>query len=189
MRFTSPGSACPLVRTPTRDTRFSASPENPDRTEPLDRRTGSRPRRGRGVDVTAPATGLVPAALDELLEPVHVAVDALAQHPGLVGHLLQETVRIDVHLRRDPGAARPEPMECDHTGVPRPGFRGPGDPLVRVLLGDRRVELARDTPDPGHPMGVRVVQLPNLFDTLPQLRDRLEPGPLALRGRHRNRPI
>jgi hypothetical protein len=56
----------------------------------------------------------------------------------------------------------------------------PGDPLIRVLLCDVRVELALDAADVHLPVGVGVILLGDSLDAAHELRERLELGPLVV---------
>ena len=78
-------------------------------------------------------------------------------------------------------------MEGHHAGVLglTAGAR-PGDALLGVLLGDLGVELAGDAVDLGDPVVVRVVDLRDLLDAAHEVRERLELGPLVVRGPDRD---
>ena len=79
-----------------------------------------------------------------------------------------------------------EPVEGDHPGLLGLVHRAPGHPLVRVLLGDHGVELALDAGDLGDPVGHRVAGLLDPLDSLHELREGLELGPLVVGGGDRD---
>src|SRR5262249_19592083 len=70
-----------------------------------------------------------------------------------------------------------------------PVDRRPRDPLVRLLLGDRRVPLLVPAADLGHPMDGRVVELADGLHPFHEPRERLELRPLVVRGPDRNGDI
>jgi hypothetical protein len=63
---------------------------------------------------------------------------------------------------------------------------GPGDALLRVLLGDLGVELPLDPADLHLPVVAGVGDLGDGLHTLHELRERLELGPLVIRRPDRN---
>jgi hypothetical protein len=129
---------------------------------------------------------LGPAGLDEGLEPLQVGLDPPADDAELVAGGLHDALRLEVHLQHDPGPAGVEPVEGDHPGLLRPVHGRPGDPLVRVLLGDLGLELPVDPADRGHPVRGRRRRLVDPVHAVHELGERLELGPLVVRGAHRD---
>ena len=114
-------------------------------------------RLRRGVDVPAPAALLDAARLDERLEVLQVALDPALHDAQRVADLLDEALRVVVELQRHPGGGVADPVEGHDAGLVRPVLGRPGDPLVGVLLGDLRVELALDAGDLRDPVRLRGV--------------------------------
>src|SRR5687767_3028797 len=73
-------------------------------------------------------------------------------------------------------------MEGHDPGVLGTGLRGPGDPLVRRLLGDDGVELLLASGDLRAPVQVGVVDLADFLDALHERRELLELRPLVVGG-------
>src|SRR5690606_16931758 len=140
----------------------------------------------RAGNVAAPRAGLPAARLDELLEAFHVALDAGRDDVQPVAGLLREPLGLVVHLERDPGGVRADPVEGDDAGLVRPLQRAPGDPLVGMLLGDLGVELPLDSGDLGDPVGAGVRDLTDGLHALHELGEALELGPLVVRDPDRN---
>src|SRR5690606_6066518 len=125
-------------------------PRRPDR----DRTSGL----SSSVHVSAPGAGLVLPALDELLEPLRVQLHLGVVHADRRADLLGHRVRLPVDLHHDLATVIIQPVERHHPGLPRAAADAvPGDPLVRVLLGDLGVELTPGPGDLGHPVVVRLV--------------------------------
>jgi hypothetical protein len=72
-------------------------------------------------------------------------------------------------------------VERDDAGLMRAVDRRPRDALVRVLLGDLRVELADLSRDLDGPVEAHVVDLTDLLDALHEVREVLELRPLVVR--------
>src|SRR4051794_6021598 len=83
----------------------------------------------RLVDRPAPGTGLGAARLDELLEPLHVALDSPLDDAERRPDGLDRALGLDVQLERHPALALAQAMERDDAGVVRAFGRRPGDPL------------------------------------------------------------
>src|SRR4051812_23132856 len=101
------------------------------------------------LDLAAPGARLRAALLDELLEPLEVALDPVVRDPGRVADLLHRAFRLDLHLDGDAGGVVVEAVEGDDAAIGGAARRGPGHPLVRRLLGD----LGVPPPLPAGPLG------------------------------------
>src|SRR5436190_3769742 len=152
------------------------------------RAPAGRPVRGgqwsarRLVDRPAPGARLRAAGLDEVLESLHVALDPPLNDAERGTRLLDRALRLDLQLERDAAAALVEPMERHHACVAGALDRGPGDALVRLLLGDPslpRLVVAADVRDP---LQGGVVELTDGLHALHERREALELGPLVIRG-------
>src|SRR3954471_14333013 len=108
-------------------------------------------------DVAAPGAGLDRPALDELLEVLEVLLDGAVVDAERVADLLRDVLRLPVELHGHPRLARPELVEGDDAGLALAVHAGPGNALVRVLLGDHGVELPLHPGDADRPVVVRVV--------------------------------
>ena len=122
----------------------------------------------------------MPLVLDVFLEALHVAVHAVLEHPEFVGGVLDETFRVDVHLRGDAGVVVVEAVEGDDARVLGSAVGFPRDAFVGMLFGDRGVEFTRGRTDVDTPVRVRVVELMHYLDALHELREGLELGPLVV---------
>src|SRR5512144_1210129 len=133
-------------------------------------------------DLAAPAAGRDVAALDELLEPLEVALHpALHDVPG-VARLLHDALWLELQPQPDPGPGGVHRVreEHHHAVVLRAADRAPRDLLVRRLVDDLRIPLTGDAQDAGLPVQPLGVELPDLLDTLHELRKLLELGPLVV---------
>src|SRR5258708_3114653 len=81
--------------------------------------------RLRSADLAAPPAGGAAAVLDELAETVQVTLHLVTDDAGLVPDVLHHSMRLDLHLRGDPGVVGVQPVERHHAGLPRPGRGGP----------------------------------------------------------------
>src|SRR5690606_36200965 len=109
-----------------------------------------------------PRTGLPAAFLDEPAEPLQVPADLALQEAEHVGRLLGCALGLVPHPDRHPAADRRQGFDLHRAGLADAGHRVPGDPAVRALLDDLRVELPGDPGHAGHPVRTGVVDLPDL---------------------------
>src|SRR5688572_13024462 len=134
------------------------------------------------LDLAAPRARLAAAALDELLEPLHIPLDARLHDAKRVTEVLQHAVGIVVELEHRLGTLVVQPMEGDDAGVPGSGPAGPGDPLIRGLLGDLRIPLLELAGDLGLPVQPLVVELAHFLDAFHEAGELLELRPLVVRN-------
>ena len=107
----------------------------------------------------APTTGLAAARLDELLETFEVAIDPPIHEAQRVTQTLEEPLRIVVDGQRDACHVIADAMEIDGASVHIPRCAGPGDALVRDLLGDARIPLLLSAANHGAPVEALIVEL------------------------------
>src|SRR4051794_9738865 len=138
-------------------------------------------RRALLVDLAAPGAGLAAARLDELLEPLEVALRAVLRDAERVADALDEPLGLVLHLHHHAGRVVRDPVERHDAGVRRAGRALPRDALVRALLGDDRVPLLLLAADLGDPVQARVVELVDALDALHEPRELLELRPLVVR--------
>src|SRR5438477_70553 len=93
------------------------------------------------LDLTAVSAGGRAAALDELLEPLQVALYPVADETKRRADLLSEPFRLVVHHQGDQSPVRPHRLEADEAGVRGAVDALPGDDLVRRLLDDLGVRF------------------------------------------------
>src|SRR4051812_46956843 len=134
------------------------------------------------VDVAPPFAGFTAAPFDHLLEPLEVAGSTPMHESQRVADLGNGVIGFHLELEHQPGVVGVEPMERDDAGVLGPGGRGPGDALVRMLLGDLGVPLAADSGDLGDPVQALVVLLADLLHAFHEGRELLELRPLVVGG-------
>ena len=137
---------------------------------------------GRILDLAAPRTGLGTLLLDQLLEPLQVALHAAVVHAERGADLLRHTLRLPVHLHHHACLRVADAVEGDDAGVAFAARRVPGDAVVRMLLSDLGVPLLALTADLRSPVEVGVVDLLHLLDPLHERRELLELRPLVVRG-------
>ena len=99
---------------------------------------------------------------------------------------LDEALRLEVHEHGDPGQVDVERLERDHATVLGAVDAAPLDPLVGHLVDDLGVELAGHAGDRGDPVVAPVVELRDRVHAGHEVRERLELGPLVVRGAHRD---
>src|SRR5688572_11587116 len=137
------------------------------------------------LDVAAPRAGLATPRFDELLEPLGVLLDLHFVHVDGRADLLGHAGGLPVDLDHHPGGRVAEAVECDHAGMLGIATdAAPGDPFVRVLLGDLGVELPLYARDVGDPVVARVVDLGDRLNAGHEVRERLELGPLVVGDAH-----
>src|SRR5215218_7224421 len=122
------------------------------------------------------------SVLDQLLEALEVAAHLTLDDAGEIpGNVLRGRLALDVHLKVDARLVPSDLLEADDAVVFDLAVdRLPGDPLVRLLLGDLRrprTTLATNLRDP---VDVRVVELLHGLDALHELRKVLELRPLVV---------
>src|SRR5207245_9140844 len=200
-----PAAASPPRRTappsgssgrPSRDQLWRAS------FKPLEQRAcqgslvpGSAARAGAGllvrldslaVDLAAPRPGRGAALLDEVLEPLQVALNAHvlgAEHVAdALGHVLRLPVEVELDLR----LARVERCEEHDALGPRARGAPPRDHAIGRLLDDLRVPFLDLPGDRGAPVQAPVVELLHGLDAFHEARELLELGPLVVGDAHRH---
>src|SRR5215218_933613 len=144
----------------------------------------ARPRLRVARHLATPGAALPPARLDHLLEALEVALHAAVRGAERVAELLLDPLGHEVHLDHHARALVVELVERDDARVLLAVGVAPCDALVRQLLGDLGVPLVAAAAELGDPVEVRVVDLPDLLDTLHELRELLELGPLVIGRLH-----
>src|SRR5262247_716236 len=76
--------------------------------------------RSGALHLTSPPSGFPAAALDEFLESLEIAADAMRDYTHGIADILGDTFRVVLELKHDPGAFGREMVERDHPGVRRP---------------------------------------------------------------------
>src|SRR5919106_2148069 len=146
-------------------------------------------RRGRcstsPSSSSGPITGAA-SALDQLLEPLEVALDAAAVGAEHAPELLGQALRLLVLLNRAFRARVVQALEGDGTAVFLTVDRAPGHALVRPLLGDLGAPGVLLAADFHRPLEVGVVELADALDPLHEAGELLELRPLVVRRRERH---
>src|ERR687892_1723906 len=132
------------------------------------------------MNLAAPRAGLPTAALDELREPLEVALHAPAVRAERAAELLLEPLGLVLHANRDLRVVSVERLERDDARVAVATGRPPGDAGVRLLLGDLGRPLTALAAYLGDPAQVRVIDLLHGLDTLHEVREVLELRPLVV---------
>src|SRR5204863_6795932 len=130
------------------------------------RRHGSR-RLGGALEAPAGALDLrLPAVarLHHPLEAQEVALDAAVERAAALAAPLTDPFRLLLDADVDPRVVGGEAVEGDDAGVHGALARAPGDALVRPLLDDLGVELARDPGELHAPVQMMIVHLADLLD-------------------------
>src|SRR5215216_6482303 len=130
--------------------------------------------------MSAPSAGLLLAHLDERLEAHEVLLQGTPRYPEAGSRLLEQPLRLEVDTDFDSRQAVAQAVEGDHAGYLGPAQALPGDPLVRPLLGDLDLPLARRAQDRSLPEEVGVVTLLDLLDPAHELRELLELSELVV---------
>src|SRR5207237_6476112 len=135
------------------------------------------------LDLAAPGARLTPAALDELLEALEVALDAGLHDAQRVGDVLHDALGLVVDLQHHARPVVVDAVEGHHAGVPGAAAARPRDALVGPLLRDLGDPLLFLAADGGFPLQALVVELANLLDAFHELREVLELSPLVYTAR------
>jgi hypothetical protein len=120
-------------------------------------------------------------SLNRAISPLTPAIE----HSGFVSNLFfKEALGVDVHLGGHPGGVLTGSVDGDDASMVGSLVGFPGDPLLGMLLGGRRVEFAFRSGDADRPPSVRRVELPDPIGRVHELRKRPELRPLVVHGRN-----
>src|SRR5215204_340867 len=133
-------------------------------------------------DLATPCARLPTARLDELLEPLEIALDAAVGDAEDITQLLLQALGHEVHLHGDAGRAIVDLVERHDAGVVLAVGVAPSHTLLRVLLDDLRVPLMVLAAELGDPVKPAIVELPYLLDSLHEPGKVLELRPLVVGG-------
>src|SRR5207247_1408804 len=115
------------------------------------------------LHLAAPGPRFGATTLDELLEPLQVAIDAPVEHADEAARRLDDAFRLVLELEHDARLAVGEPVERNDAAIAIAATAAPGDALVRDLLRDLGLPLLPLAARLRHPVQVRVVGLPDLL--------------------------
>src|SRR5215208_8335430 len=131
--------------------------------------------------LAAPGARLLTARLDELLEPLEVALDAPVGDAEGVTDLLLQALGHEIHLDGDARGAVVDLVERHDACVVLAVDVAPGDALLRLLLDDLRIPLVSLAAEFGDRVQPALVELRDRLNALHELREFLELRPLVVR--------
>ena len=131
---------------------------------------------------TGPRPGGHAPALDEVLEAVEIAADAVIEEAEPVSDLLDEPLGVGIHDEPDLGAPCCLARERDGAIVLDTVDALPGDPVGWGLVGDACPPGLGPTGDRRRPVEGTVIDLDHLVHAFHERREGLELGPLPVDG-------